>query len=379
MTVSKQRSSNFELLRILAQLAILAYHFQSQQSFLRDLPHNTIRAFSTLFLGSFGRTGVVVFIIIGSWFLIDMPFRSVRFVRLYLTTWFYTVTVTLAFLLLDIVPGGISGKDVFIAFTPFTSCALWFVSCYLFLLLISPFLNCLIRHLPPRLYRVLYWILLAAFVFFPTLDALFFGLAALKIQWMVKSDLTAMIAIYMIVGYWKKVKEPFFADRTRALHCVMALVACVAMLRLAECFGKPVLADFILHKLTGFAESATWDIGSVICFGLSSSLFFLFRSFPFSSAFINRIAKNILGVYILHQVPCSYLVMWTWFHAEKWWNAPYFLLGEFGVIAVIFAGCWLIDFMREWLMKPLYHAAWMQRFLAKLDSFIIEEECPLKR
>lgn len=372
MTVPKSRESNLELLRILAMLAIIAYHFEIQSD-IASAPRDSWSSFTALFLGSFGRSGVNVFVLIGAWFLIDLPFRSIRFVRLYLTTLFYTVTVTLTVLLLNANPQGTSLKMLLFAFSPFSSSPLWFASCYLLLLLLSPFLNTLIRSLSPAGYRTLYWILLVVFVFLPTAESLIPGFSVYK-RYIVKSDMSSMVALYLIAGYWKKIREPFFARRDRAMLCGAALTAGCAALCLADCFaGHWIHAGYPLRKLHDVHEFLSQDLGSAFCVGMAASLFFLFRSFHFTVPAINRIARNTLGIYVLHQVPCLIPVMWSWFHVGKWKDSPFFLPGELAVIAAVFIGCWLVDCLRNWMFEPVYSAAWMSRLLSKADSFFMEE------
>jgi surface polysaccharide O-acyltransferase-like enzyme len=377
MTEPKQRNSSLELLRIIAQLSIIAYHI-STQSIIKTIPHDSIRAFPILFLGSFGRVGVDVFIIIGSFFLVDLPFRSIRFVRLYLTTFVYLVTVTLIVLFLDINPEEMSTRALFLAFAPFSSCSYWFISCYLFLLLVSPFLNWFIQRLPDDAYRVLYWILLVVFVILPTLNGYLYSFAVMEWQHSVKSDLSTMIVIYLIVGYWKKVKEPFFASPRRALFCTVSMIFGIALLLFLECLaGKMHVDHYLFRKVFAFTPYALWNLGSIICFGLASTSFFLFRSFSFSSPLINRVAKNILGIYILHQVPTLGHPLWNMFHFEKWWDTPYFPLGELGVVITIFSVFWLIDFLRECMMEPIYRTEWMRKILSKADSYFVIKDVPM--
>ena len=370
-----QRDSNLELCRIILMLAIIAYHFETQTDIVSE-PHDSWPSFFAMFLGSFGRTGVDAFVLIGAWFLIDLPFKSIRFVRLYLTTFFYTVTVTMAVLLLKANPQGTSLKQLFFAFSPFSSSPLWFVSCYLLLLLLSPFFNSLIHTLSPAKYRMLYWILLVVFVFLPTVESLIPGFSVYD-KYIVKSDMSVMVALYLIAGYWKRIKEPFFTNRNRAALCVAALTAGCAALCLMDCFACHwIHADYPLRKLHNFLEFFFRDLGSVFCIGMAGAVFFLFRSFHFTVPAINMIARNTLGIYVLHQVPCLVPVMWSWFHVKEWCEAPYFLLCEIGTIAAVFLGCWLIDFLRDWMMKPIYNTAWMQHFLSKADSLFAEENAP---
>ncbi len=365
MTDTMQRNSNLELLRIIAILAIIAHHFESQCTRM-IIPANTIQSCFAMFLGSFGRTGVNVFILIGAWFLIDIPFRSIRVVRLYLGTIFYTVPITLIILFLGVKSDGVSGKELFVAFTPFTSSPLWFVSCYIFLLLVSPFLNILIRTLSPRMYRTLYWILLVVLVFMA-------NRRGIPGHFLFKSDAFFMVVLYLIVGYWKKIQLPFFAKRPWTFLSILALVAGCAFICAGAYLstGRYRIIEYVCRQSHDYM---TREIQSIFCFWLAGATFFLFRSFSFSWNVVNLIAKNVLGVYLLHATPCLVPVMWAWFHVEKWWNTPYFFLGELGIIVTVFIGCWLIACAREWLMTPLYRATWMQRFLSKLDSFFIEEE-----
>ena len=219
------------------------------------------------------------------------------------------------------------------------------------------------------MYRTFYWILLIVLVFLANKPGRFlFGG-----RFLFHSDVFFMFVIYLIVGYWKKVQEPFFASRTRALLCVLLLVAgCAALCASIYFFsGQNPQLGKELRKTHHFI---TVQLNSVFCFGLAAALFFFFRSFSFYSDSINRVAKNVLGIYVLHQVPCFFHILWTWFHIERWWNTPYFLLGELGVIASVFTGCWLIDSLREWMMGPIYRAGWMRRFLSKADSFFTEEK-----
>lgn len=362
MPEQKQRDSNLELLRIIGMLAITAYHFQIQSP-IASVPPDSPQSCLAWFFGGFGRAGVDVFVLIGAWFLIDMPFRSIRFVRLYLTTLFYTVTVSLTFLFLGLNTNSIYQQLSF-AFLPFSSASLWFSTSYLFLLFMTPFLNLFIQTLSPRLYRVLYWFLIIVFIVLMSKP----GVSA---RWALLSDTFFFLVIYLIVGYWKKVQEPFLANRTRALQCTLVLIAgcamaCTAIYLLS---GHPGLVKVLRKEYVNM----TRFLNSVFCFGLASSLFFLFRSFSFSSSIINRIAKNLLGVYILPSVPCLIPFVWRGFHVEKWWNTPYFLLGALGTVLAVFFGSWLIDCLREWLMSPIYRTGWMKRFLAKVDSFFMEE------
>lgn len=58
-------------------------------------------------------------------------------------------------------------RNILHAVIPFSSSALWFVTCYITLLLLAPFLNILIDHLSSKRYAVLVAVLLILFVLMP--------------------------------------------------------------------------------------------------------------------------------------------------------------------------------------------------------------------
>lgn len=87
------RQSSFELLRLLAIIAVVLGHF-IRQSGLADTATGANAIINT-FLGSGGRISVNVFLLLGSWFMVDATFRLRRIVRLYLEVVFYSIPITL--------------------------------------------------------------------------------------------------------------------------------------------------------------------------------------------------------------------------------------------------------------------------------------------
>ena len=91
--IRKERSSNLELLRLLAMFCIVANHLVGQGDVLRDA--SGVNFLFSFFVGNAARISVNVFLIIGCWFMADASFRGSRFVKLWLEELFYTVILTL--------------------------------------------------------------------------------------------------------------------------------------------------------------------------------------------------------------------------------------------------------------------------------------------
>ena len=98
------------------------------------------------------------------------------------------------------------------------------------------------------------------------------------------------------------------------------------------------------------------------------ALFFLFQGLNLGNRrWINALAGTTLGVYILHQVPAFRDFLWNGiFQAQAHHGSvPYTLF----VIAATFAGCALIDALRNRLvMRPLYGSRPFRMLCEKGDA-----------
>ena len=369
------RNSNFELLRIISIMAIIGYHFYLQTAaYGTSLP---VPGAVAMFLGSFGRSAVNIFVMIGAWFLIDMRFSVMRMIRLYFACLVYGVIFTLLVVALKLPPsppsGGAAFKALLRAVTPFSSSPLWFVTDYLFLLLLSPFLNRFIHGLPSRAFRILYWVLLAVFVVIPTVESAIPGFAVYR-YYVVKSDMSWMIVLYLLVGYWKRNGEPVFAAGRRAWTSLFGAIGCSALLCVSDRLLPALKAPaFAVKKFHDFCEFLFMDLSSAFCFLLAVSAFFAFRRLTFASPAVNRIARHTLGIYIIHQVPVFIPVMWGIFRVDAWLKSPLFPVFELLVILAVFCGCALIDCIGSAVMARLLRLPRIERTAQQIDLLMNDE------
>lgn len=89
------RNSNIEFLRILCMALIIMGHFIEQTE---AMTLSSCMVISVL-MGSGLRIAVNIFILVGSWFMIDRRFEASRVLKLYGNILFYTVSVSLFLLL----------------------------------------------------------------------------------------------------------------------------------------------------------------------------------------------------------------------------------------------------------------------------------------
>lgn len=196
------RRSGLELLRIVAMVAIIGHHFFVYSPW-REAVDSIGNDFLVNLLGCFGRSGVNVFVMVGAWFLTEKPFNSQRMIRLYLACFFYTVCGTAIVLWAwPLADQTENVKAMLRALLPLSGSPLWFVSDYLALLFLMPFLNLLVRQLTYEKYKFLVKILLGIYVGIPLAENV---MPSINVsQWFILyNDFIWFVVLYLLVAFVK--------------------------------------------------------------------------------------------------------------------------------------------------------------------------------
>ena len=131
---TKKRNSSIELLRILCIFGILLMHTYS----VRDSNNSTLLNDSIgMLIGTICNTGVSCFVLISGFY--GLNFKKRRFVEIIILTTVYSLIVSL-------IGNGFSGYHIFKALLaiPFYNTH-WFISCYLVLMVLSPYIEVVIQ------------------------------------------------------------------------------------------------------------------------------------------------------------------------------------------------------------------------------------------
>lgn len=322
----KTRTSNLELLRIIAILMIVMGHFCGQGG----IPANDSLP---LLLLSSGGMAVNLFLLLGCWFMVDAPFRPERIVRLYLQVVFYSIPITLLMFVLG-EDGGF--RNLAQGLIPFFGRSVWFASAYISLIILSPFLN-RIFALPLPALRRLVAILLVLFVLVSTIP----NFSPLDYI----ADFTWFCVVYIFTGWTK---------RDRLFDRLGGKWRCLAVAALT--YGT-LCALIRWTPLNGLASYWAANIKSApsFLFGLFTFAFFLKWDLG-SRNWINLAARSVFAVYIIHQIPAFMHLEWHTIFHSNWLSSQSAAVRTFGVPAVAFAvfvAASGIDLIRLKL-EPLY-------------------------
>ena len=355
---SLKRSSNFELLRILAMLMIVASH-ATQHSGSGDWALITkpfsLNVFATYLFGTYGQTGVILFVIISSWFLCTSSSIHInKAVRLYFQTMISSELIFLFVKFGGFEPVGIK-EFIKALLTPVYS-GYWFIRTYLLFYLLVPFLQKAVQAADEITHRKLLIILtvfLALLSFFiPDIESEF-------------GRVGVFVYIFIAVSYLKKHEGNFLEKHCRLIFISLLILMQTSLLAAnIFCYHFGFSSEF-LEKIL----KRIFPCRHIFVMLLSMSLFYIFKNYVKigNSKIVNAIAKTTFGVYIFHENPlyCSYgenglsdkaLLFERWLHVGEHFETDafyplYFLL----CVLFVFVSCSLLEFLRQSLCAFIKH------------------------
>ena len=306
-------------------------------------------------IGCGSRIACTVFVLVGSWFMCEQPFKTRRPLSLWLSLWLYTVPVTLLCRLagLDVSLGALRW-----AAFPAGTRQLWFISDYLVLLLCVPLLNRLLHGLPRRAHKGVLLVLAVPLVVYPTV----FGQDGILVDtaWMFLYD-------YLLAAYLRRWPDNRLS---RLLNRPTAALVLGLGLPLANTAIRAVLeyrgaTDSRAFQYIAYYRTALGALPNLLA---ALALFYLFKNLDLGCVrWVNALSGTTLGVYILHQVPVLRDFLWNGiFHAQAHHGSVVYTL--FAIFAVFF-GCAAVDAVRTRLvMRPLENTKLFTALCEKGDA-----------
>lgn len=291
-TAAPVRESGYELLRILSMLMIVSFHTLRYVDTSGFTPCQMLLWHGTRWYGLFG---VNCFLMISAWYLLERTPKMARLAPLIWQTAFYCITLYLFFLLSQVVSGrfdpikDIVNLELDALLSPLWSNRYWFITAYVFLYIMTPFLNRLIRSLSPEGYRTAL-ISVGVFLF------LYLSFPQDTGSTTVVGDCIWCAYVYFLTGYLKLHADTRFLER----HAGVLLFVTYAVFVISKQLLTYVIRDshlrYVIEHTTG--SGLRYSFWMLL---LAVELFYLFRRLHFQSVIVNRIASCMLGVYLFHE------------------------------------------------------------------------------
>ncbi len=287
-----ERDSNLELLRIILMIMIIAGHISVHHETPFELT-NVDEIIKLLFWGMIC-VSVNTFILISGFF--GIQFKMERLAHLCLQTFFYSVI----FMSIALMMGWrtLNPKTDFFAFLPILTKQYWFITCYVVLYILAPWLNIWIDNLDRKMYRKFLMVGFLIIYLWSTFNYLinapqFIGDAGYGI---VNFVYLYMLGRYIRLHYKEKHSSRFYFAGY-ALSTILLFIC-----------------HYSLSWLFGFEFTSWLSYNTIFCLAGSVCLFMAFKNLKIHSTLINYWAKPCLAVYLIHMAPnilsevcCTYI------------------------------------------------------------------------
>lgn len=331
-----KRNSSIELARIMSIAFILLSHFSIWSSW--DASSRGLLNYGlTMIYQPLGKFGAYAFVLITSYFSLKKDIDPMRYekkqLKHSLTTmkevWFYSILIFLITWGFNIIQ--LNGWSVRKAFFPFIDREYWFVTTYIMLVLLIPFLNIVSTKLNMREHLTLLFILL------------FFDSLSLINNYTMSDYLASFVVVYFIGTFLKK-----YLHKLRPIKNWMLSVNIIFIWAL-----EILLMDILFHL--GHESVGIRFTDKLLAFDGATSIFILFlRAKSFHNLIINKIAKTVFAAYLLTDNPFTRHFVWDHiFKTFKFQN--YLWVPIYGLICIvlIIAVTFVIDTIRAKIFQHI--------------------------
>lgn len=361
---AQQRNCGLDLLRCLSMFFVIVLHVFNHGG-LADAMETDLagRSLSTM-VQVLVYPAVDCFVLLSGYLLCRRSFRLSRVIKIWTTVAFWSVVIQCVFYIMR--PETISvGKTVFM-FLPVLSGRYWFVNAYLVMLLVSPFLNRLLRDLPQWQMRALLLVSMAVFCLapIPALGNDVFGTQnGFGFPW------------FCVVYLWGGYIELYCPLKKHGMGRCLGIYALLCAAHTMWILGIELLGGQI--EVLAQLQNVFMRYTSVPVFGGAVCLLLYFRRIRFSqdsfaAILCGWVSPLVFSVYLIHDHP---LVREYWIQDRfaGWGNMPLIIAIVYAVLAAvcIFVMCIGLDWIRKCLFSMLRIPALCDRLSSWLTKKIM--------
>ena len=353
--MKKERDSGIELLRIFAILMVIGVHTFLYGSYYDcALDEGGMVAESAKYFRLYFRPAVNIFVIITGYFMarsaFDLKKSYKRVFSTYLVIYFYSIVLSLLTLRLGPAYYTIDGEVtsvweiVLSMFFPMFSQQWYFLTDYILMCLLGPFVNIILQNITKKQFQwllVLLTIILSIWMNISSIEMVEDVFRNYGYEDIVEGkNLFSFLYVYMIGGYIGMHVEVKKRPKIRYLLGIFLFTWMNYMVLVK--FG-----DLINYDDISKYYSNPFVVLSSVC-----ALMF-FKDLHFHSRIINMFASTTIGIYALHEFKFNRQWIWNVFNFEKYdcSNLGVNIARIVVIMLLIFLVCSLIELVRQQLFR----------------------------
>lgn len=335
-----KRNSNLEWLRIISMLLIVVGHFSWQTKW--NFSHTNIflqTGIQWLWFG--GKLGVDLFILISAYFLATRKEIKIKpLVKLWEQVIFYSILLTIVGIL--IFKLSINLKEILYTFFPIITGAYWFVTAYVVMYLLAPYINKGLEKISKEQFRKLLIILMILFLIVTVFHTESIGF--------INDDAMTLIGVYPFGVYIRKYPEDLLKTKKSILLSAIFLNLIILYL---SALGINLIFRYLKHSIDVYAFSRFFISVSPFQLLIALSIFALFVKRPVQhNRVVNSVASHVFSVYLVHCQPLMIGFIWLdLVKANRFETTPYVFIYAVIITILIFSVSVIIDYFRQWIFQ----------------------------
>lgn len=351
MSEQKTRNSSFELMRIISMLMIIGSHYGLYGGFHFG-NHVTVNRLFTQFLYNGGQFGVTCFVLLSGYFMSTAKeFRVERILKILCAIWFYSWIFLALLYKRNLLP---QTPTVFIQnLFPVIFKRYWFMSVYVWLLCLSPYLNKMIWNCSRKEHKYLICFLLFLWGVFPTLIStinLIDPQLKLTVSGLYSSNFTWFVFLYILSAYLRKYPVEWFKSKYTYLLLSAGLYLFILL--------TEIILDYLVIHNPEYNSSIVYTyrkINSLPCFFAALCFFLFFSKHTFYSKKLNVLSGATFGVYLIHENAFIRPLLWEHiFTPVKWQKSLKLIPHALASVIIVYVCCTVIELCRmRFVEKPL--------------------------
>ena len=347
----KERNISIDILRILSMLAIVIFHAQSKTEILSSYGAGKSGWLSHWGLQSLCYVAVNCYVLISGYFLSNenTKFNIKKILNIWFAVEFWSIVL---FVMSSIYIGEFSFHSFLIALFPVTFREYWFVTVYIALYILAPYINKLINNLDKKQYKKLLLTVLILFSIWPTLTPYSGEDGVIGINGIGGTNLIWFMTVYIIAGYIRKFYDPEINKPIKYL--IGYIVSIVIML----IFQAAMSVVDIMFGSGGNYGTWMMNYASIVNIFASVMIFTFFVCCKLKVSnnvkkIILFLSKGTFGVYLIHEHPLVRPILWN---PVKNSNVSSFVGLKYLVciltIAIsVFIVCCILENIRLWIFN----------------------------
>lgn len=327
----KDKLVNFEILRIVLALGIVANHIIMYSGKVSNIETGFDYYLTNMFR-SFLVYAVNIFILMSGYFTIKFSYRKI--LRIEIKVLIYTYLFLILNLCFNIVE--VNGvKYIYMLFPTITK-QYWFISIYFVLCIFSDFINKTLDVLTKKEYDILILIEIIIYYILPTFC---YVINAPQIIQDAGYGIVNFVCLYTFGYYIRKYMVHY---KNVKLYIILYFVVSLMMF----------ISNIGLSKLLGFYFDSFISYNTIFCLFGSVLIFLIFKNINIiKNKYIVKVSSKCLIVYIIHMNPIISEFLFKSILKVQNYHGVYLVFAILIIPIVIYIICTLIDDVIEFILK----------------------------